>query len=79
MSEMSKQTSTVKVNGELAFEAFPGIFVYADGVITTQQALDKIIDSVAPSSEPMDIPVEALTIAEMTYNSMKKLQEEKNK
>lgn len=79
MSDTSKQTSTVKVNGELAFEAFPGIFVFADGLITTQRALDKIIDSVAPASEPMEISVEALANAEMTYGLTKKLQEEKNK
>lgn len=79
MSDMSKQTSTVKVNGELAFEAFPGIYVFADGIITTQQALDKMIDSVAPASEPMEVPVEALTNAEMTYGMTKNLQEEKNK
>jgi hypothetical protein len=79
MSEMSAQTSTVKVGDELAFEAFPGVFVFSTGIIATQTGLDKGEAKQESASEPMEIPVDALADAEELYKSIQMYQEEKNK
>lgn len=79
MSELSAQTSTIKVGDKLAFEAFPKVFVFADGIIATQEGLDKAAEKQEPASEPMEIPVEALADAEELYKTAKMYQEEKNK